>query len=424
MSSTKTAGLLTALVFVPLSMGVVTLTKPNSTPAPNTRWASLVELAATIEQRIDRADYRRAPLGNLEDRSANNTPRASQRATSAIPHYRTAANTFDGDRAEQIWFRLMQTERDLGPDPEHQRERLLVEFATLSADALRELRTGARADNAHPAYDFQARERIDTQNMHWLATAASLEIQAQLQRGDARAATEALCDMLQVGIDCANMPYLFDFITGARVLSLMTENLLLDPAVNSAFPAASLRVLERALERIDAELSTDVAFADADLAFSLRGLEAAGYAGNVRGRMGADQDIEALLSDLVDLRAWSREHKGQGWPELHTELMELPDGLRSMGYAVMYHKLRATSLANVRLARAVVALRLHGEWLALASPTLGELEIMDGDRFGEADVEAWAVTPAAARGRWLLRFPSLEGQPRPAARALVDKPRR
>ncbi len=420
----KATGLLTALILVPLSMGVVGLTKSHSVAQPSARWTQLVELSNSLAKRIDVADYRRAPLANLMLNPPVKPEPGAQRETSAIPHYRAAANTFDGDRAQAIWFQIMQAERDLGPAPIDSREKLAAEFSELSKDALAKLQRGARAGNAHPAYDFDARERIDTQNLRWLAIAASLEIQAQLQAGDARTATATLCDILQVGIDCANMPYLFDFMAGARVLSAVTETLLLDPAVNAHFPEASLGVIAAALERVDTELSKDVAFADADLVFTMQGLKKAGYAGTKRGPLGESVDIEELLKELAELRTWSQAHQGEAWPELHDELLAYraaPDTARSMGYALMYHQLRAISLANVRLARAVVEYRMNGDILALASPTLGELEVMNGDRLTDADVNAWAVSPDAARGRWILRYPGLEGEVGPAARAIVNK---
>lgn len=423
--STSTSGLLTALVLVPLSMGVVGLSRTTPEPAAAAHWAELQALADDIELGIERADWRRPPLAGLvpDVELPKASTRAGQRASSGIPAYRAATGSFDGAQAQALWLELMQASQGLGTAPEAAGREALAAFRELTAEGLREVRRGARASSAHPAYDFDAREPIGVQNLRWLTTGASLRVQELLAAGEPREAVLLVCDMLQVGSDCANLPHMFDFMAGAQVLEVLTADVLLDPAVNGAWPRASLAVLATALARVDAELTeldAGASLADGDIAFTMRALEAQGLHTSPRGRMGAGAEVDALLEGLVELRAWSQDRQDVSLAEVQVELRaNETEGAGLIGYA--FFERRASALAHVRLARAVVELRLHGTAKPLPSPTQGELELIDGDTLTAELADRWAVSPAAARGRWLLRFPQADDANRPVARALVDK---
>jgi len=75
----------------------------------------------------------------------------------------------------------------------------------------------------------------------------------------------------------------------------------------------------------------------------------------------------------------------------------------------------------VRLARVVIGYRLNGAIPQLPTPTTGRLMIQDGDTLTEDDVETWRVTPEAARGHWLVRYPTLDGAPNAGFRTLFPK---
>jgi len=434
MSSTSTpratatgAGLLTALVLVPLSMGVVRLTQPtNATPAP-TLWQQAAQRAAELEDEIASADYRRTPLRQLLEQGTPRKLLGSQVADSALPGYRAAANAVDDAAAGQIWMRLMQADTQAGGplDPaEHRdlqrrtRDRFLFELEA----PLALLRDAAAAGTAHPAYT-QGAETLDLRSMRWLANAGTLTSALAAEAGEPREAILVLLDLLQVAEDGLHQPRALDVLIGSTLVETTLQGSLLDPELSGHLHPAGLNALDIALARVDQALGRAHAFSPQDFVELVRGLQANGMGADHRGSLFDDSNLTQSLEYYAELEDWFQEHGGASLQALMAlEGADAPfEPFDATSSGVIMQKALTTARAQVRLARVVIGYRLNDRIPLLPTPTTGRLIILDGDTLTEDDVETWRVTPEAARGRWLVRYPTHDGTPNAGYRTLFAK---
>lgn len=423
------AGLLTALVLVPLSMGVVRLTQPADATPPPSVWQSALERAAELEAEIAAADYRRLPLRRLVENAPPRRSTGSQVADSALPGYRAAADAVNHEAAAQIWKRLMQAQMQLGETLEpaewrdlqrRTRDRFLAELET----PLAMLRDAAAQGTAHPAY-ATGDEPLSLGRLRWLATAGTLAVSAadMTDPDEFHDAIMLLLDLFQVAEDGLAQPRAFDVLIGNALLGTTLRGSLLDPQVSAHLHPAGLHALDVALARLDQALGRAHAFSPQDFVTLVRDLEANGMNAGHRGTLFDDWDLGTSLEYYAELEDWFEAHGGAS---LQT-LMTLPGAdepfqpFDATSSGVMMQKALTVSRVEVRLARVVIGYRLNGAIPQLPTPTTGRLMIQDGDTLTEDDVETWRVTPEAARGHWLVRYPTLDGAPNAGFRTLFPK---
>ena len=312
MSSTSTpratatgAGLLTALVLVPLSMGVVRLTQPaDATPAPS-MWQQAALHVAELEDEIASTDYRRTPLRQLLLQAPAPKRLGSQIADSALPGYRAAASAVDDAAAGQIWMRLMQANTQAGGPLEadahrdlqrRTRDRFLAELEA----PLALLREAATAGSAHPAY-AQEDDPLDLRSMRWLANAGTLTSALAAEAGEPREAILVLLDLLQVAEDGLHQPRAIDVLIGSSLVETTLQGSLLAPELSTQLHPAGLHALDLALARVDRALGRAHAFSPQDFVELVRGLQANGMGPDHRGSLFDDSNLAKSLEYYAEL---------------------------------------------------------------------------------------------------------------------------